>query len=52
MSDKVILGLPFSFLLYPFMADEEGVTTKPLGEPVKFRFLNQLDSSQFESLPK
>jgi hypothetical protein len=37
MSDKVILGLPFLILLYPFMTDDEGVTTKPLGEPVKFK---------------
>jgi hypothetical protein len=39
MTDKVILGLPFITLLYPFTTDDEGVTTYPLGEPVKFKFL-------------
>jgi hypothetical protein len=48
MSDKVILGLPFHYLLYPFMTDDEGVTTQPLGESVKFKFLNKLDSSQLK----
>jgi predicted transglutaminase-like protease len=31
------------------MTDDEGVTTQPLGEPVKFKFLNKLDSSQLKA---
>jgi hypothetical protein len=50
MSDKVILGLPFIALLYPFMTDHEGVTSYPLGDSVKFKFLTKLDPSQLENL--
>jgi hypothetical protein len=49
MSDKVILGLPFIALLYPFTTDDEGVTTHPLGESVKFKFLNKIDSTQLKA---
>lgn len=37
--DKVILGLPFIALLYPFNAEYDGVTSKHMGEEVKFKFL-------------
>ncbi|KAL0008261.1 hypothetical protein SO802_009763 [Lithocarpus litseifolius] len=39
MTDKVILGNSFMCLLYPFVTDSEGITTRPFGHPVKFRFL-------------
>jgi hypothetical protein len=36
MTDKVILGIPFIFMLYPFTAEEDGVSTVKMGVPVKF----------------
>ena len=41
MSDKVILGIPFIYLLYPFTTDIEGVTTKSFGHSVTFKFLTK-----------
>ena len=38
MIDKVILGNPFMFLMYPFTTDTEGITTS-FGQPVKFKCL-------------
>jgi hypothetical protein len=43
MTDKVILGIPFIFMLYPFMAEEDGVSTVKMGVPVKFHFVSRLD---------
>jgi hypothetical protein len=39
MTDKVILGLPFITLLYPFTTDQDGLITYPMDENVKFKFL-------------
>jgi hypothetical protein len=44
MTDKVILGIPFIFMLYPFTAEEDGVSTIKLGVPVKFHFVSRFDS--------
>jgi regulator of replication initiation timing len=38
MSDKVILGIPFIFMLYPFKAELGEVSTVKMGVPVKFHF--------------
>ena len=43
LNDKVILGLPFIHLLYPFTTEEDGITTTPFGQPVKFNFLNKIE---------
>ena len=43
LNDKVILGLPFIHLLYPFTTEEDGITTAPFGEPIKFNFLNKIE---------
>jgi hypothetical protein len=32
MTDKVILGLPFITLLYPFTTDHDGLITYPMDE--------------------
>jgi hypothetical protein len=42
LNDKVILGLPFIHLLYPFTTEKDGITTAPFGQPVKFNFLNKI----------
>ena len=34
MIEKVILGLPFIYLVYPFVIEEYGITTSPFGQPV------------------
>jgi hypothetical protein len=57
MTDKVILGLPFITLLYPFTIDSDGVITYPLGEKAKFKFLtkqelNQLNAYKNNSISK
>jgi hypothetical protein len=43
LNDKMILGLPFIHLLYPFTTKEDGITTAPFGQPVKFNFLNKIE---------
>jgi hypothetical protein len=45
LNDKVILGLPFIHLLYPFTTEEDGITTAPFGQPVKFNFLNKIEQN-------
>jgi hypothetical protein len=50
MTDKVILGLPFIHLLYPFITEEDGITTSPLRQPVKFKFLNKLEQNDINLL--
>jgi hypothetical protein len=50
MTDKVILGLPFIHLLYPFMTKEDGITTSPFGQPVKFEFISKLELSKINLL--
>ena len=50
ISDKVILGNPFMCLLYPFTTDSEGITTRPFGQPVKFKFLRSPKPKDISSL--
>ena len=45
LNDKVILGLPFIHLLYPFTTEVDGITTAPFGQPVKFNFLNRIEEN-------
>ena len=48
MIEKVILGIPFIFMLYPFKAKLDGVSTVTMGVPVKFHFTSrfEIDASQ------
>jgi hypothetical protein len=48
MTDKVILGISFIFMLYPFKARLDGVSTVKMGVPVKFHFASrfEIDVSQ------
>ena len=50
MTDRVILGNPFMCLLYPFITDSEGITTHPLGQPVKIKFLRSPEPREISSL--
>jgi hypothetical protein len=49
MTNKVILGIPFIFMFYPFTAEEDGVSTVKMGVPVKFHFVSRfyINVSQF-----
>jgi hypothetical protein len=49
MSDKVILGLAFIAILYPFFTNETGVSTIKMGINVKFHFASKfgIDVSLF-----
>jgi FtsZ-binding cell division protein ZapB len=49
MTDKVILGLPFITLLYPFTTDQDGLITYPMDEKVKFKFLGKPERSQLNA---
>jgi len=49
MTDKVILGLPFITLLYPFTTDQDGLITYPMDEKVKFKFLTKPELSQLNA---
>jgi hypothetical protein len=49
MTDKVILGLPFITLLYPFTIDHDGLITYPMDEKVKFKFLAKPEKSQLDA---
>jgi hypothetical protein len=43
-SDKVILGNPFLYLLYPISSiDETGITTVKMGTKVKFTFASRIE---------
>jgi hypothetical protein len=48
MSDKVILGIPFISMLYPFRAELGEVSTVKMGVPVRFYFASrfEIDISQ------
>ena len=50
LNDKVILGLPFIHLLYPFTTKEYGITTTPFRQPVKFNFLNKIEENAAQLL--
>jgi hypothetical protein len=49
MTDKVILGLPFITLLYPFTTDQDGLITYPMDEKVKFKFLAKPELSKLNT---
>jgi hypothetical protein len=49
MTDKVILGLPFITMLYPFTTDQDGLITYPMDEKVKFKFLAKPERSQLNA---
>ena len=43
MADKVILGLPFINVLYPFLVEHDGITTDHFGHKVKFKFASKFE---------
>jgi hypothetical protein len=49
MTDKVILGLPFITLLYPFTTDHDGLITYSMEENVKFKFLAKPEKSHLNA---
>jgi hypothetical protein len=49
MTDKVILGLPFITLLYPFTTDQDGLITYPMDQKVKFEFLAKPELSKLNA---
>jgi hypothetical protein len=46
MTDNVILGIPFICMLYPFTAEDDGVSTVKMGVPIKFHFVSRFDIDQ------
>ena len=50
MTDRVILGNPFTCLLYPFIVDSDGITTQPFGQPVKFKFFRSPEPREISTL--
>ena len=43
LTDKVILGLPFINVLYPFLVENDGITIDPFGQKVKFKFASKTE---------
>jgi hypothetical protein len=43
MTDKVVLGIPFITMLYPFTAELDGVSTVKMGISVKFHFASKFE---------
>ena len=43
LTNKVILGLPFINVLYPFLVEHDGITTDPFGQKVKFKFASKTE---------
>ena len=43
MTDKVILGLPFINALYPFLVENDEITTDPFGQKIKFKFASKCE---------
>ena len=50
MTDKVILVLPFIYLLYLFTTNTRGVTTKLFGQQVTFKFLTKPETIELKRL--
>jgi hypothetical protein len=48
MTDKVVIGIPFIAMFYPFTAELDGVSIVKMGIPVKFHFASrfEIDVSQ------
>ena len=50
MTDKVILGLPFIYLLYPFTTSTKGLVSKHLGHTVTFNFILELEEKYLKTI--
>ena len=50
MTDKVVLGIPFINILYPFLTEYDGITTNPFGQKVKFKFASKFEIDTDASL--
>ena len=49
------LGLPFINALYPFLVENDGITTDPFGQKIKFKFASKteidIDNLTYELFP-
>lgn len=43
MTDKVILGIPFISTLYPYLVENDGITTDHFKQKVKFKFVSKFE---------
>ena len=43
LTNKVILGLPFTNALYPFLVEHDEITIDPFGRKVKFKFASKTE---------
>jgi hypothetical protein len=43
MTEKIILGIPFIAMHYPFIAELDGVSTVVMGVPIKFQFASKFE---------
>lgn len=50
LSDKVILGVPFIYLLYPFTVSSDKITTTSLVQNVHFEFLTKPNQHELKQL--
>ncbi|KAL4613896.1 hypothetical protein ACB092_07G015000, partial [Castanea dentata] len=50
MTDKVILGLLFINSLYPFLIEDDGITTDPFGQKIKFKFCDKHETPDIVNL--
>ena len=50
MTDKVILGLPFIYLLYPFTTSTKGLVSKHLGQTVTFNFVLEPEEKDLKTI--
>lgn len=50
MTDKIILGLPFIYLLYPFTTSTKGLVSKHLGQIVTFNFILEPEEKDLKTI--
>ena len=50
LTDKVILGTTFIFLLYPFTTTPKGITIQAFGHTVTFKFLSPPEIKELNQL--
>ena len=50
MTDKVILGLPFINVLYPFLVEYDGITIDPFGQKIEFKFASKFEIDTDDAL--
>lgn len=50
MTDKVMLEILFIYSLYSFISKNDGITTSPFGQKIKFKFTSKIDINIDKSL--